>query len=73
MSIVTVSPPKEMLVVDHPSSPQDADQNDDGFAPVSPVGTPRWIKVFALIVLAVLVVFVVVLLASGHNPNSGRH
>ena len=37
----------------------------------STAGTPRWVKVSALIVLVMLVLFVILLLAGGHNP--GRH
>ena len=33
-------------------------------------GTPRWVKVFGIVVI-VLVVMVVILLLSGHGP--GRH
>jgi hypothetical protein len=33
-------------------------------------GTPRWVKVFGIVVI-VLVVLVVILLLSGHGP--GRH
>lgn len=40
----------------------------------SGTGTPRWVKVFAIIALAVIVLFVVLLLTKGpggHGP--GRH
>jgi hypothetical protein len=33
-------------------------------------GTPRWVKVSAVIALIVVVVFVVLLIAGGHNPGS---
>ena len=69
-SIATVT--KEMPVTDRPSFP-DTNRNDGGVDPGSPIGTPRWVKVSALIALAVLVVFVILLLAGGHNPDSGRH
>jgi hypothetical protein len=48
------------------------DDDREGAVDAGPTaGTPRWVKVSALIVLAVLVLFVVALLAGGHNP--GRH
>jgi hypothetical protein len=35
-------------------------------------GTPRWVKVFGIVALVVVVLFVVLLIAGGpHNP--GRH
>ena len=34
-------------------------------------GTPRWVKVSAIIALAVVLLFVVALLAGGHSP--ARH
>ena len=38
----------------------------------SPAGTPRWVKVFGIAALVVIVLFVVLLLVGGpHNP--GRH
>ena len=43
-------------------------------AGVTPIGTPRWVKVFGIIALLVLVVLVILLLAGrggGHGPS--RH
>ena len=37
----------------------------------SSTGTPRWVKVFAVIALVVVVLFVVLLLTGGHGPR--RH
>jgi hypothetical protein len=34
-------------------------------------GTPRWVKVFGLIALVLVVLFVVLLLTGGHGPS--RH
>jgi hypothetical protein len=39
----------------------------------STAGTPRWVKVSAVIALLVLVLFVVVLLAGGGQHGPGRH
>ena len=39
----------------------------------SPTGTPRWAKVFGLIALVVIVLFVVVLLVRGGEHGPGRH
>jgi hypothetical protein len=66
-------------MADQRSSPDDADQGPaTRSAPpvprssegVSRVGVPRWVKVFG-IVGVVLVIFVVVMLLAGHGP--GRH
>jgi hypothetical protein len=39
----------------------------------SDTGTPRWVKVFGLIALIVVVLFVVVLLVRGGDHGPGRH
>jgi hypothetical protein len=47
---------------------------DDVGAEASPEqapGTPRWVKIFGAIAVAVIVLFVVLLLIGGHGP--GRH
>jgi hypothetical protein len=57
-----------------PDEFHDADQRDDTRAApdVERAGTPRWVKVFALIALVALVLLVLVLLiGGGHGP--GRH
>lgn len=37
----------------------------------STTGTPRWVKVFGLIALTLVLLFVIMLLTGGHGP--GRH
>ena len=57
-----------------PSSDSDGDTSDDaGVGPdrKATSGPPRWVKVFGIIAVVVLVLFVILLLAGGHNP--GRH
>jgi hypothetical protein len=46
---------------------------DSGVEPdrESTSGTPRWVKVFGIIALVVVLLFVVLLLTGGHRP--GRH
>jgi hypothetical protein len=39
----------------------------------STTGTPRWVKVFGVIALAVIALFVVVLLVRGGEHGPGRH
>jgi hypothetical protein len=39
---------------------------------MEPSGTPRWVKVFALVGLALVVLLAVMLLAGGHH-GPGRH
>ena len=60
-------------MADGPPYPDARNESDDAFDGGSSAGTPRWVKVSALVVLAVLVVFVILLLAGGHDPNAGRH
>jgi hypothetical protein len=36
-------------------------------------GTPRWVKVFGIIVLVVVVVFVVLMFAGMHDPSRWGH
>ncbi len=35
--------------------------------------TPRWVKVFGIIALVVILLFVILMLAGGHNPSMSRH
>lgn len=49
--------------------PQESDNRDD--ADSSATSTPRWVKLFGAVFLALIVLFVVVLVTGGHNP--GRH
>ena len=62
----------EGLCMPDPVTPPDpAGGKDDGF---STTGAPRWVKVFAAIVLALALLIVIVLLAGGvggHGP--GQH
>lgn len=59
----------------YPDSQGD-DRDDTGMAPgsASTTGTPRWVKVFGIIALVVIALFVIALLGgggAGHGP--GRH
>ena len=59
-------------MADHPPSLSTDDDHDDGLGAGVTVGTPRWVIVFGIIALIVLVLFVVLLLAGGgHGPS--RH
>lgn len=42
-------------------------------APDTPQGMPRWVKTSALVVLALVVVMVIIMLASGGEHGPGRH
>ena len=37
----------------------------------STTGTPRWVKVFGIIAIALVVLFVILIVVGGHGP--GRH
>ena len=57
--------------MDHPTShPDTRDGTDVGDIRESPPGTPRWVKLFG-IALLVLILLIAIMLASGHGP--GRH
>ena len=52
----------------------DSSPNDDSGAEPeerSNPGTPLWVKLFGLVALVVVVLFIVLLLTGGHGP--GRH
>jgi hypothetical protein len=55
--------------------PPDSDTGDEtGVEPGrgSPTGTPRWVKVFGIIVIvAVVLLIILLLIGGGHGP--GRH
>ena len=61
-------------MADRPPSPETRDDTGVGPSPASTAGTPRWVKVFGVIVI-VLVLLVAVLLLTGvgglHGP--ARH
>jgi hypothetical protein len=55
-------------MADQPSSPEREDRADRG----PTAGPPRWVKVSGIITLALIVLLLIVLLASG-NHGPGRH
>jgi hypothetical protein len=55
-------------MADQPSSSEREDRADRGPA----AGPPRWVKVFGIITLALIVLVLIVLLAGG-NHGPGRH
>jgi hypothetical protein len=57
-------------VVEPPRSPDASDDTGAGAGRGSITGTPRWVKVFGIIAVA-LVVLVIFMLLTGHGP--GRH
>jgi hypothetical protein len=58
---------------DTPRYPETGDDTDVGPDRGSTPGTPRWVKVFGLIALVVIVLFVVVTLIGGGEHGPGRH
>lgn len=56
--------------------PPDADSGggpSPGPDDTSPTGTPRWVKAFGLIAVAVVVLLVVAMLVGGGRHGPGRH
>lgn len=43
--------------------------DSDPRSPANPPGIPRWVKVFGIIVLVVILLFAIVTLNGGHSPN----
>ena len=35
--------------------------------------TPRWVKIFGIITLVVILLFVMLMVTGGHNPSTSRH
>lgn len=59
------------MVQTHPNP--DSDHDRVGPDRALTTGTPRWVKVFGLIALVVIVLFVVVMLVGGGEHGPGRH
>ncbi len=49
--------------------------NDTGVGPdrESTTGTPRWVKVFGIIALVVVLLFVILMFGGGHDPSTWGH
>ncbi len=49
--------------------------NDTGVGPdrESTTGTPRWVKVFGIIALVVVLLFVILMFGDGHDPSTWGH
>jgi hypothetical protein len=57
---------------DSPPYPETGEDSDDRLGRGAATGTPRWVKVSAIVVL-ILVLMVVVMLVVGGNHGPGRH
>jgi hypothetical protein len=60
-------------MADGPVEPEPGDNTGGGLDREPSAGTPRWVKVFGLIALVVVVLFVVVLLVDGAEHGPSRH
>jgi hypothetical protein len=59
-------------MADPPPDPDTGDEAGVGPGRPSPTGTPRWVKVFWIVVIvAVLLLVISLLIGGGHGP--GRH
>jgi hypothetical protein len=53
------------------ADPSRSPASDESSAPAPTTGTPRWVKVFGVILVVVAVLVVVLLVFGGHGPS--RH
>jgi hypothetical protein len=60
-------------MADPPADPDTGDDTGVGSYREPPAGTPRWVKVFGLVALVAVVLFVVVLLIGGGEHGPSRH
>jgi hypothetical protein len=60
-------------MADPPRYPETGDDTGVGPDRGSPPSTPRWVKVFGIIVLVLVLLVVVMLLIGGGNHGPGRH
>lgn len=56
----------------HPDTRDDGGQGEHG-DDRDGTGTPRWVKVFGLIALVIVLIFLILLFARGHGPPVGGH
>lgn len=54
-------------MADPPANPSSREQSDGASDRESAPGTPRWVKIFAVVALVVVAVFIILLL-TGHGP-----
>ena len=45
----------------------------DSTGDIDSSATPRWVKIFGIITLVVILLFVMLLITGGHNPSMSRH
>jgi hypothetical protein len=60
-------------MADSPSYPDSGDDTGVGSDRGSTTGTPRWVKVFGIVVAVLVVLFIVVLFTGGGGHGPGRH
>ena len=53
--------------------PGEGDDTEVGYDRGAPPGTPRWVKVFGIVVLILVLLFVIMGIASGGRHGPGRH
>lgn len=60
-------------MADQPRSPDMRDDTEPGPGAERDSGTPRWVKVFGIIGIAVIALIVVLMFAGGGQHGPGRH
>ena len=49
------------------------DTGDDEPDPGSTTGTPRWVKVFGIIAIVLVLLFIIMMLVGAHDPSKWGH
>ena len=60
-------------MADPPRYPNTDNDTGEGPSRGSATGTPRWVKVFGIIVFIVVLLFVILIFAGGHEPSMWGH
>lgn len=63
---------REPLMPDQPTH-SDTDDESENVEPVSTTGTPRWVKVFGMIALALVLLLVILQFVGGGGHGPRRH
>ena len=60
-------------MADPPLYPGSSGETGDEPDPGSTTGTPRWVKLFGIIIIVLVLMFVILMLVGGHDPSKWSH